>query len=162
MSPYLCATRDGRSSGPVRKEQTMFITLLAVTFLIALAVSFVVARLFKDPVERILERLIADEISVAWERYMRFAIFVVGISQGVRVWELERYITQKPMPSGSHRETAMQPVLELTQERWILEVYRTIIETLQGIAWALLLFFSLLFDRLCLRPCFESKKGDRQ
>jgi hypothetical protein len=66
------------------------------------------------------------------------------------------------MPSGSHRETAMQPVLELTQERWILEVYRTIIETLQGIAWALLLFFSLLFDRLCLRPCFESKKGDRQ
>jgi hypothetical protein len=156
MSPYLCATRDGRSSGPVRKEQKMFITLLAVNFLIALAVSFVVARLFKDPVERILERLIA------WERYMRFAIFVVGIAQGVRVWELERYITQKPMPSGSHRETAMQSVLELTQERWILEVYRTIIETLQGIAWALLLFFSLLFDRLCLRPCFESKKGDRQ
>ena len=90
----------------------MFITLLVVTFLIALAVSFVVARLFKDPIERILERLIADEISGAWERYMRFAIFVVGISQGVRVWELERYITQQPMPAGPHRETDMQPVLD--------------------------------------------------
>ena len=26
-------------------------------------------------------------------------------------------------------------------ERWILEVYRTIIESLQGIAWMLLVFF---------------------
>mgnify|MGYP001363210945 CR=1 FL=1 len=132
----------------------MFITLLAVTFLIA--------RLFKDPVERILERLIADEISVAWERYMRFAIFVVGISQGVRVWELERYITQNPMPSGPHRETAMQPVLELTQERWILKVYRTIIETLQGIAWALLLFFLFSLIAYVFVRVSESKKGGRQ
>ena len=133
----------------------MFITLLAVTFLIALAVSFVVARLFKDPVERILERLIADEISVAWERYMRFAIFVVGISQGVRVWELERYITQKPMPSGSHRETAMQPVLELTQERWIPRSLPHDYRDLAGHCLGVVAVFSLLFDRLCLRPCFR-------
>ena len=51
----------------------MFVTLLAVTFLIA--------RVFREPIESILQRLIADEISGAWERYMRFAIFVVGISQ---------------------------------------------------------------------------------
>jgi hypothetical protein len=29
----------------------------------------------------------------------------------------------------------------LTQDRWVLEVYRTVIESLQGIAWLLLVFF---------------------
>ena len=32
-------------------------------------------------------------------------------------------------------------VIELTQERWVLEIYRTIIETLQGLAWMMLVFF---------------------
>ena len=32
-------------------------------------------------------------------------------------------------------------IIALTTERWVLEVYRTIIETLQGIAWMLLAFF---------------------
>ncbi|WP_448671009.1 hypothetical protein [Pseudoxanthomonas mexicana] len=33
-------------------------------------------------------------------------------------------------------------IIALTTERWVLEVYRTIIETLQGIAWMLLAFFA--------------------
>ena len=56
----------------------------------------------------------------------------------------------------------MQPVLELTQERWILEVYRTIIETLQGIAWALLLFFLFSLIAYVFVRVSESKKGGRQ
>ena len=31
----------------------------------------------------------------------------------------------------------------LNVDRWILEVYRTVIESLQGIAWLLLVFFVL-------------------
>lgn len=140
----------------------MFITLLAITFFIALGVSFIVARLFKEPIERILQRLIADEISIAWERYMRFAIYVVGISQGVRVWELERYITQQPLPAGMHHEQGMQPALELTRDRWVLEVYRTIIETLQGIAWALLLFFLFSLIAYVFVRVAETKRGANQ
>ena len=140
----------------------MFIALLGVTFLIALGVSTIVARVFKEPIQRILQRLIADEISTAWERYMRFAIFVVGISQGVRIWELERYITRKTMPSGPQREMDLQPVLELTRDRWILEVYRTIIETLQGIAWALLLFFLFSLMAYVLVRISESRRGQAQ
>ena len=34
-------------------------------------------------------------------------------------------------------------IIALTAERWVLEVYRTIIETLQGIAWMLLAFFAV-------------------
>ena len=32
-------------------------------------------------------------------------------------------------------------VVELTTERWVLEVYRTLIGTLQTTAWMLLVFF---------------------
>ncbi len=114
----------------------MFITLLVVTFLIALLVSAAVARFFAVPVQRILGHIVAEDITYAWSKYLWFAILVVGISSGVRVWELERDIT----PEYSTPERPTGP-LELTSDRWVLEVYRTIVGSLQGIAWTLLVFF---------------------
>lgn len=70
----------------------MFLTLLAVTLLLAAIVSWLVSRAFSRPVGSILDRIIADSISDAWRRYMKFAILVVGVSSGVRIDELERYI----------------------------------------------------------------------
>ena len=112
----------------------MFIMLLLVTFFLAFAVSFLVAKLFANPLESILNRIIDDPISIAWVRYMKFAILVVGVSAGVRIYELEKYIT----PPQYNDKLKIVP---LNMERWILEVYRTIIESLQGIAWMLLVFF---------------------
>ncbi|MDR3412138.1 MAG: hypothetical protein P4L87_14540 [Formivibrio sp.] len=112
----------------------MFLALLLVTLLIAVAVSLLVVRAFSGPADRILKRIIADEISDAWLKYLKFAILVVGVSAGVRIYELEKYIT----PLRADKDAR---VLALTGERWILEIYRTIIETLQGIAWMLLVFF---------------------
>ena len=112
----------------------MFITLLLVTFVLALAVSSLVARLFAQPLHNILTRIIDDPISEAWVRYMKFAILVVGVSAGVRIGELEKYITP-------WRWDEKAQIVPLTGERWVLEVYRTIIESLQGIAWMLLVFF---------------------
>ncbi len=110
----------------------MFIGLLVVNFLIALTVCFIVARVFRNPINNILHRLIQEEIFATWGKYMVFAIYVVGISGGVRIWDLEKYIT--PRSQGG-------AILDLTTDRWVLEVYRTVIETLQSIAWMLLLFF---------------------
>jgi large-conductance mechanosensitive channel len=112
----------------------MFLILLVVTLLIASAVSVIVARAFSGPLDSILKRIIADDISVAWLKYMKFAIIVVGVSAGVRIHELEKYITPQRWDKDSR-------IVELTSERWILEIYRTVIETLQGIAWMLLVFF---------------------
>ncbi|MBC3928543.1 MULTISPECIES: hypothetical protein [unclassified Undibacterium] len=112
----------------------MFLTLLLVTFAVAIAVALLVSRMFTQPIDMILKRIIADAISAAWLKYMKFAILVVGISSGVRIYELEKYI----VPARFDKENKL---LELTSERWILEIYRTIIATLQGIAWMLLLFF---------------------
>lgn len=111
----------------------MFVTLLLVTFVIACLVSVGVARFFAAPIRRILTHIVAEDITYAWSKYIWFAILVVGISSGVRIFELERYIT--PM------DPARGDALVLTSDRWVLEVYRTIIGSLQGIAWLLLVFF---------------------
>ena len=87
------------------------------------------------PVATILDPIIGDEISTAWHRYIKFAAYVVGVSGGVRIYSLERYINAPELHGESGK------VLELTSERWVLEVYRTIIETLQSIAWMLLVVF---------------------
>ena len=112
----------------------MFLILLPITLAIAFAVSALVARMFAGPIDAILKRIIADEISVAWLKYMKFAILVVGVSAGVKIYELEKYIT----PLRGDKDAV---VVRLTQERWVLELYRTVIDTLQGIAWMLLVFF---------------------
>jgi hypothetical protein len=117
-----------------KKEEHMFIALLGVTFLVSLFVSFIVIRSFSNPLDSILKRIIADEISGAWLKYLKFAIIVVGVSSGVRIRQLEQYLTR-------WRGDEDQRVMELTGNRWILEIYRTVIETLQGIAWLLLVFF---------------------
>ena len=113
----------------------MFLFLLFATFVVAVAVSFAVMWLFTKPIDRVLRRIIADEISSAWLKYMKFAIMVVGVSEGVQLRDLERYIS--PTVGGHEIQTATWPGFD----RWIFELYRAAIDTLQGIAWLLLVFF---------------------
>ncbi len=128
----------------------MFITLLAVTFFISLAVCFIVSRIFANPISRILNRIIPDEISIAWAKYLHFAIYVVGISSGVRIHQLERYIT-------AYRDDT--EIITLTMERWVIEVYRTIIGTLGGVAWMLLVFFIFALIAYVIVRIYEFKSG---
>lgn len=114
----------------------MFFSLLTATFLIAATTSAIVVRVFNRPVKAILERIINDAISSAWHRYITFAAFVVGISGGVRIYALERYIQPHMVPGGTE-----QVITALTPERWTLEIYRTIIECLQSMAWMYLVVF---------------------
>lgn len=128
----------------------MFITLLIVTFVIAFVVSSIVVLMFNKPIDKILVRIISDEISKAWSKYLMFAIYVTGISSGVRIYSLEKYITR---PMLEHAE-----IVQLTAERWVLEVYRTVIGTLQGIAWMLLVFFIFALIAYVIVRAFELKK----
>lgn len=115
----------------------MFFTLLIATFLIASTTSAIVVAVFNRPVKAILDRIINDAISAAWHRYITFAAFVVGISGGVRIYSLERYI--QPEFLSDKGETVGPPAL--TTQRWTLEIYRTIIESLQSLAWMYLVVF---------------------
>ena len=129
----------------------MFIILLIVTFVIAFVVSSIVVLVFGRPVNNILSRIIADKISSAWSRYLKFAIYITGISSGVRIWDLEKYIT-KPGYEGAE-------IVQLNPERWLLEVYRTVIGTLQGVAWMLLVFFVFALIAYVIVRAFELKKS---
>jgi len=92
----------------------MFLTLLIVTFFISLIVSAIVAMVFARPIDDILKRIINDSISSAWTRYLQFAIYVVGISSGVRIWNLELYkpATELTFPSIDSRTDGCSKCIE--------------------------------------------------
>lgn len=127
----------------------MFFSLLIVTLLIAAAVAAGVVLLFDKPIGRILDRIVSEELSSAWHRYIKFAAFVVGISGGVPMYQLDRYVNP---------QTPNLPVLELTAETWTLEVYRTVIGTLQSIAWMLLVVFVVALIAFVIVRAFELRR----
>ena len=127
----------------------MFITLLIINFLVAFGVCLLIAMIFRKPVTRILQRLVSEDLHAAWAKYVTFAIYVVGLSGGVRVWDLEKYIAPKTEGSAT---------LELNQDRWVLEIYRTVIGTLQSIAWMLLLFFLFALIAYVIVKGMEARK----
>jgi len=108
-----------------------FLLLLVVTLVIACGVATLVIRMFKSPIDKIFGRIIGDDLAAAWRKFLTFALFVVGVSSGVHIYKLERFIAPEA--------DATRPVL--TPEYWGLEIYRTVIDTLGGMAWALLIFF---------------------
>lgn len=131
----------------------MFFLLLGITFLTALVVAAIAARVFDKPIASILERIVDENLATAWAKYLKFAIYVVGVSGGVRIYQLERYIT------GGHN---VNDPLVLTNERWVLEIYRTVIESLQAIAWMLLVFFIIALIAYVIVRIFESRGASRQ
>lgn len=125
-----------------------FLLLLIVTLAIAVLVSGLVIFFFSKPVDKILNRIIGEDISVAWRKFLTFALFVVGVSSGVNLYKLEQFV----QPAAEAME---RPVL--SPEYWGLEIYRTIIGTLGGMAWALLLFFVVALVAFVLVKKKETK-----
>lgn len=128
----------------------MFFALLILTFGLSVIVALSIVLLFRKPMAQIFKRIIKDSISSAWQKYITFATFVVGVSGGVRIHQLERFIT------ANHKE---ELILTLTKERWTLEIYRTIIETLQSIAWMYLIVFIFALLAFVIVKGFEHKNA---
>ncbi len=126
----------------------MFIILLLITLFFSLLISTIVVFLFAKPITKILGRLVSEELAPTWRRYILFATYVVGISAGIRLWEMEKYIT--PNKDGV--------ILQLTANRWVIEIYKTIIDSLQGIAWMLLIFFLFALVGYVILRGFEMRK----
>lgn len=126
----------------------MIISLLITTFVIAFAVTSLVVAIFTRPIDAILKRAVPPDISPAWRRYLQFALYVVGIGGGVRVWDFEKYLVQvEPYPD----------VVPLTSERWMLEIYETIIGTLQSTTLLLLAFFIFALIAVVIVRVFEGR-----
>jgi len=126
----------------------MVITLLITTFIVAFAVASIVAFVFNKPIDGILKRVVPADIAYAWVRYLRFAIYVVGLGGGVRVWDFEKYLIQ---------QEPYDAIVPLTGERWMLEIYATIIGTLQSVAMVLLVFFVFALIAVVIVRIFDTR-----
>lgn len=131
----------------------MVLGLLGATFLVSLVVSALVALLFVRPIRRILDRIVPDAISGAWVRYLVFAICVVGVAGGVHVRQLDRYLT----PAEGQSEP-----LALTSERWVMELYSTVIGSLAAITWMLLVFFVFALIAYVVVRAFEGRRAGKE
>jgi hypothetical protein len=116
----------------------MFVVLFLVTFLLAFAVSSGVAWAGKEPIEGILHHFFSPNVTAAMSKYLRLAVVLVGVSSGARIRILEEYIAASPANKVEMTDA-------LTQEFWVVELYRTTITTLEGILWLLLLFSLVVF-----------------
>src|ERR1700751_5198272 len=108
----------------------MVILLFVASFLLALAVSYMTSRLFRE--SAILSRFFAKHLSAVVAKYFQLVIVFPGVSSGTRIRLLEVYIDA---PHWNRPEMAAQ----LTQEVWALGIYHTLVDLLQGIVWLLLL-----------------------
>ena len=116
----------------------MFVVLFLVSFLLAFAVSSGVAWAGKEPIEGILHHFFSPNVTAAMSKYLRLAVVLVGVSSGARIRILEEYIAASPANKVEMTDA-------LTQEFWVVELYRTTITTLEGILWLLLLFSLVVF-----------------
>jgi hypothetical protein len=131
----------------------MFLILLLVTLVVALLTSALTARFFDRPVARILTRIVGEELADAWHKYIMFTIWVVGVSGGVQLWELQKYIANKG-------DAGTPP--PMTMMSWVMEIYRTVIGSLQSIATMLLLFFLCGMIAIVIMRGFERRRRQEE
>jgi hypothetical protein len=125
----------------------MLLAPFVASFLLALTISVVLTWLFTKPIEDFLERFIIDPmICTAWSKYIRFAVVAVGISTGTQTASLEEHLSS---PAVNKAAVARQ----VTEAFWALELYRTLVGTLVGLAWLLLAFCVLIvIARMFIKP----------
>jgi uncharacterized membrane protein len=116
----------------------MFVVLFLVTFLLAFAISSGVAWAGKEPIEGILHHFFPPNVTAAMSKYLRLAMVLIGVSSGARIRILEEFI-------GASVANKIRMTDALTQEFWVVELYRTSVATLEGILWLLLLFSLVVF-----------------
>ena len=130
----------------------MFFVLLLLTLAVSLGTAALVVRFFRKPIGQILDRIIGESIADGWKQFLIFALYVVGVSNGVQLWKLEQYLRpESSVPAGGR-------ALDLTPAAIALEVYRTIVLVLQGLAWALLLFFTISLVAFAILKLAEARR----
>jgi hypothetical protein len=128
----------------------MFFVFLLVTLVTALITSAIVVAFFRKPTLSIFMRIIGEDVAASWHKFLLFALYVVGVSSGVNLWKLEQYV----FPSSTEPES----IRVLTGQAWAFEIFRTILSTLGGLAWALLVFFVIALIAFAIVKMRETKQ----
>lgn len=129
----------------------MFPAFLVVPPIVAAIISFCVVKVFEKPIAAILSRIITDEVSRFFVKYVKLTTYLVGISRGIRIFQL--YEDMRKLNAGSQD-------FDWIEILWMSGIYGTIIGTLQAIVhiylW-LFLLLSLLYIMVKVLESLEAK-----
>ncbi|NUN09262.1 MAG: hypothetical protein HUU54_08815 [Ignavibacteriaceae bacterium] len=128
----------------------MFLWLLLSGFLVSVTCALIVIFIFRSSLSKTLVRVVGEELAGSWKKFIQFALFVVGISGGVKPWNMERYLSQAGQDT--------KPLI-LTQERWVLELYMVVIDTIVAMSWMLFVYFLFSLITIGIIRIFEMKSG---
>lgn len=111
----------------------------AVAFITAGLVSFCVASVCEKPLSILMERIIQNETSRMFTRYVRYATYLVGISHGVRLHPIGFEI----VAHFSEHDYDPAHILEhnLDYQLLLMWIQMVIIQSLTAIAYMYLAFF---------------------
>ncbi len=121
----------------------MIYLLLLFSLVVSLIASLIVHVVFRKPLKNILKGLFPEEIYEGWYRYIIFAVYIVGISNGVKIWKINEYI--------ENAET-------LTKTKFFLNIYDSLIQAFMGAVWLLFVFFVFTMIAYVIVRLIDRKK----
>lgn len=127
----------------------MFFTLLFVLLGVSAVITILVVLFFKKYIQAILKRLIGEPLYKSWEKFIIFALFVVGISSTVNPHRLEKYVLKR---------NTDQIITELSADAWFLEIYQTMLTVLSSLSVSLMSFFIIALIAFIIVRGLELKK----
>ncbi|MDE0299142.1 MAG: hypothetical protein OXN17_10950 [Candidatus Poribacteria bacterium] len=111
----------------------------AVAFISAGLVSFCVASVCEKPLSNLMRRIIRNETSSAFTRYVRFVTYLVGISHGVNVNPLSSELAAHILERISIDRVSNYPEWWM----WMSSIQTVILQPLIAIAYMYLALFVL-------------------
>jgi hypothetical protein len=114
----------------------MFLILLVFEVVASFVISWYVVRALGQSIEKILNRITSDETSRAWSKCVKCAIFVAGVSGGMRVTEKDFQEFGMRTMDGSFPEFNARILMYMVSGlAW--KICETVIGALRGIFWFL-------------------------
>lgn len=142
----------------------MFFILVLLEVVASLVISWYVVRALGQSIEKILNRITSDETSRAWSKCVKCAIFVAGVSGGIRVTEKDVQEFGMRMMERSFAEFDSRLYMYmLSGLAW--KICEAVIGALRGIFWFLAWFFiaaAIAFVIVRVIELIKSKPADTQ
>jgi uncharacterized membrane protein len=141
----------------------MFLILLVAEVILSLGISWCIVRILSQSIEKIISRITSDATSRAWLKFVKFAIYVAGVSGGVRLVEKDVEEFLGMMERGIE---GVDPLMyRYVIARLAVEICGAAIGTLRGIFWFLSYFFiavAIAFVIIRVTELIKSKPADTQ
>lgn len=119
---------------------------LGLIFLAAIVVSGCVVVAFSRPMDAVLQRVLSGEMAMAWSKYVKFAVLVASFSGGLRLNQIAA-LANPPPP--------------LTINQGLLEIFRTMVGSLEAASWTLLAFFGATLAAYAVMNVYATLKETR-